>query len=94
MMAIGLSAALLLSSQDDELFRMFIQSSAWARVLTAAEGQPVRPRDVRRVTCVGMEMRQMLCSWEQRSVWRWRQHSRFAEFRGANDIRLLPDATS
>lgn len=94
MMAIGLSAALLLSSQDDELLRMFIQSSAWARVLTAAEGQPVRARDVTRVTCVGMEMRQMLCSWEQRSVWRWRQRSRFAEFRGADDIRLLPDATS
>ena len=94
MMAIGLRAAVLLFSQDDDLLRMFIQSSAWARVVTVAEGQPVRARDVRRVTCVGMDMRQMLCSWEQRSVWRWHQRSRFAKFRGAGDIRLLPDATS
>lgn len=92
-MAIGLSLALLLHPQDDELLRVFIQASAWARVLTAAEGQPVRGGDVRRVACVGMEMRQMLCSWEQRSGWRWRQRNRYADFRDAEDIRLLPDAT-
>ena len=69
MMAIGLSLALLLHPQDDELLRVFIQSSAWARVLTTAEGQTVRARDIRHVTCVGLDMRQMLCSWEQHSLW-------------------------
>ena len=93
MMAISLILALLSPPQDDDLLRVFIQSSAWARILTAAHGRSVRVRDVRHVTCVGMEMRQMLCSWEQRSLWRWRQRSQWAEFRDSEDIRLLGDMT-
>ena len=89
-----MSLALLLHPQDDELLRVFIQSRAWARVLTVEEGHPVRAGDVRRVACIGMEMRQMLCSWEQRSGWRWRERSRYAALGDAGDIRLLPGATS
>lgn len=91
-MAIGLILTLLMPSQEDDLLRVFIQSSAWAEVLTAADGKPVRAQDVRQVTCVGLEMRRMLCSWEQRSRWRWREREQWAEFRDSGDIRLLANA--
>ncbi|GEM_PF-3939451 len=89
MTSIALALALLLSNQEDELLRMFVQSSQWAQTLTAETGRVTRPRDIRRVSCVGLEMRYMLCSWEQRSLWRWRKRSKYADFSQPEAVRLL-----
>jgi hypothetical protein len=47
--------------------------------MSAAGVESVSAKDIRRVTCVGLETTYMLCAWEQRIGGEWRPLSKYAD---------------
>jgi len=79
-----------LSPSDQELIRAIISPDRWAATLTTFDNRPVASKDVRRVSCVGLEATYVLCTWDQRVGRTWRNYSQYADISQENAPRLLP----
>lgn len=64
--------------------------STWAAVLLRYDGTRVRTRNLRSVSCYGLEPTYVLCSWQQRIGWTWRSYSQYADISRESNPRLIP----
>ena len=66
-----------------------MSASPLADALTASRGRPVAPEDINRATCVGLELKEMLCSWSEQVGDAWQTRSQYADLSDWTKITLL-----
>lgn len=64
--------------------------TSWAAVLLRYDGTRVRTRNLRNVSCYGLEPAYVLCSWQQRIGRTWRSYSQYADITREGEPRLIP----
>lgn len=74
---------------QDDLARVSIFPGTWAVAVSTWLAQPVDRREVRRVGCVGLEDKRMLCSWEQHIGGSWRIKFAWADLSTQGKPRIL-----
>ena len=77
------------SLAQDDLARVAVFPAKWAVAVSAWQGRPVGRRAVRKIGCVGLEDKRMLCSWDQRIGGSWRVKSAWADLSTEGKPRIL-----
>ena len=80
------------SLAQDDLARVAVFPATWAVAVSAWQARPVDRREVRKIGCVGLEDKRMLCSWEQRISGSWRVKSAWADLSTEDKPRILEAA--
>lgn len=70
---------------DNETLFAHLAPGAWAQALSAGRDDTISAKQVRKVTCVGLQTTYMLCAWEQKVGVQWRRLSQYADISRAND---------
>ena len=80
------------SLAQDDLARVAVFPGKWAAVVSEWQARPVDRRDVRKVGCVGLEDKRMLCFWEQRISGSWRAKSAWTDLSDDRSPRIMEAA--
>ena len=80
------------SLAQDDLKRVAVFPATWAVAVSAWQARQIDRREVRKVGCVGLEDKRMLCSWEQRISGSWRVKSAWTDLSDDRSPRILEAA--